>query len=85
MKEAKNPSKSVLFHSGKLFLIENTQKGCEEWYLARFLESEQGKQWIGNYHIDVNSKILSESPDFIFTTPKNRARAHSICLKKHYW
>ncbi len=72
MKKAKNPSKSVLFHSGKLFLIENTQKGREEWYLARFLESEQGKQWIRKYHIDVDSKILSESPDFIFTTQNGK-------------
>lgn len=72
MKKDKKPSQSVLFRSGKLFLIENTQKGREEWYLARFLESEQGKQWIGNYHIDVNSKILSESPDFIFTTQNGK-------------
>lgn len=68
MKKDKKTSKSVLLHSGKLVLVENTKKGREEWYLARFLESEQGKQWIGNYHIDVNSKILSESPDFIVTT-----------------
>lgn len=68
MKKDKKPSQSVLFHSGKLFLVENTKKGQEEYYLARFLESEQGKQWIARYHVDVNSKISSESPDFVFTT-----------------
>lgn len=72
MKEVKKTSKSVLLRSGKLFLIENIQKGHEGWYLARFLESEQGKQWIGNNHIDVNSKRLSESPDFIFTTQNSQ-------------
>lgn len=68
MKKDKKPSQSVLFHSGQLFLVENTKKGQEEYYLARFLESEQGKQWIARYHVDVNSKISSESPDFVFTT-----------------
>ena len=72
MKKDKKPSKSVLLHSGKLFLVENTKKGREEYYLARFLESEQGKQWIRKYHIDVDSKILSESPDFIFTTQNGK-------------
>ena len=72
MTKEKNTSKSVLLHSGKLFLVENTKKGREEYYLARFLESEQGKQWIEKYHINVSSKILSESPDFIFTTQNGK-------------
>lgn len=72
MKDSSQPSKSVLFHSGKLFLVENTKKGREEYYLSCFLESEQGKQWLERYRVDVNSKISSESPDFIFTTQNGK-------------
>lgn len=68
MEKDKKISKSVCLHSGKLFLVENSQKGQEEYYLARFLESEDGQKWIRQHEIDVNSKISSESPDFIFTT-----------------
>lgn len=57
MKKDKKPSKSVLFHSGKLFLVENTKKGQEEYYLARFLESEQGKQDVANNGLNVNLKL----------------------------
>lgn len=68
MKKDKSHSQSILLHSGRLFLVENTKKGREKYYLARFLESEQGKQWIERYHVDIKSKISSERPDFIFTT-----------------
>lgn len=68
MEKDKKTTKSVRLQSGKLFLVENSQKGQEEFYLARFLKSEEGQKWVERHGIDVNSKILSESPDFIFTT-----------------
>lgn len=72
MKEDKKTLKTVLFREGRLFVIEDSKKGREEYYLSRFLESGQGKLWINHYDIDINSKTPSESPDFIFHTHNGR-------------